>query len=53
MNEQHYEEPELRVLGAVTDVTQMSKPGIFFDFPFSAQGNDHPPFHKKHHHHIS
>ena len=34
-----YEEPEIRVLGEVTDLTQMSKPGTFFDFPFSSEGN--------------
>jgi hypothetical protein len=34
-----YEEPEIRVLGEVTDLTQMSKPGQFFDFPFSSEGN--------------
>jgi hypothetical protein len=44
-----YEEPEIRVLGEVTDLTQMSKPGIFFDFPFSSEGNTTPFPHHRHH----
>ena len=39
MSDQTYEEPEIRVLGEVTDLTQMSKPGVFFDFPGSGEGN--------------
>ena len=39
MTEKTYEEPEIRVLGEVTDLTQMAKPGTFFDFPFSSEGN--------------
>ena len=27
------------LLGEVTDLTQMAKPGTFFDFPFSSEGN--------------
>jgi hypothetical protein len=37
-----YEEPEIRVLGEVTDLTQMSKPGVYFDYPFSSEGNSTP-----------
>jgi hypothetical protein len=44
MAEETYEAPEITVLGEITDMTQ-SKPGIFFDFPFSAEGNSH-----RHHH---
>lgn len=52
MTDKEYEEPEIRVLGEVTDLTQMSKPGIFFDFPFSSEGNT-TPFPHHHHHHMS
>lgn len=45
MTDKEYEEPEIRVLGEVTDLTQMSKPGIFFDFPDSSEGNTTPPPH--------
>lgn len=38
-----YEPPAIAVLGTVADLTH-SKPGIFFDFPGSQQGNtDRPP----------
>jgi hypothetical protein len=39
---QPYEPPQVKLLGAVTDVT-LAKPGIFFDMPHSAQGNSVPP----------
>jgi hypothetical protein len=39
MDEKTYEAPEIRVLGEVTDLTEMAKPGVFFDFPFSTEGN--------------
>jgi hypothetical protein len=42
MTEKPYEEPEIRVLGEVTDLTQMSKPGVYFDYPFSSEGNTTP-----------
>lgn len=37
-----YESPEVKLLGTVTDMT-LSKPGIYFDFAGSQQGNDDPP----------
>lgn len=37
-----YETPRLSVLGSVTDLT-LAKPGIFFDFAGSLEGNDQPP----------
>jgi hypothetical protein len=37
-----YEPPTVTVLGRVSDLTQ-AKPGIYFDFPGSAQGNKQPP----------
>ena len=42
MAEEHYEAPQITVLGDVTDMTQ-AKPGIYFDFPGSAEGNKTPP----------
>jgi hypothetical protein len=44
MTDKTYKEPEIRVLGAVTDLTQMagSKPGIYFDLPGSGEGNTTP-----------
>ena len=42
MSEESYEAPSITVLGDVTDMTQ-GKPGIFFDFPGSAEGNTAPP----------
>jgi len=42
-----YEEPEIRVLGEVTDLTQMPKPGPLFDFFQPAEGFRH------HHHPVS
>ncbi len=39
MSEKTYEEPEIRVVGEVTELTQMAKPGPDFDFPFSSEGN--------------
>ena len=38
----HYEPPEVKVLGTVTDMT-LAKPGIYFDFAGSQQGNDNQP----------
>jgi hypothetical protein len=38
----HYEPPEVKVLGTVTDMT-LAKPGIYFDFAGSLQGNDTEP----------
>jgi hypothetical protein len=37
-----YESPEVKVLGTVTDMT-LAKPGIYFDFAGSLQGNDDQP----------
>lgn len=37
-----YEPPQIKILGSVADLTQ-SKPGIFFDFPGSQQGNNQVP----------
>jgi hypothetical protein len=45
MTEKTYEEPEIRVLGEVTDLTQMAKPGTLFDFPFSSEGSAPRPPH--------
>jgi hypothetical protein len=39
---EHYEEPTVKVLGTVSDLTQ-SKPGIYFDMPGSSEGNSTPP----------
>jgi hypothetical protein len=38
MAEEIYEAPQITVLGDVTDMT-LSKPGLYFDFPMSAEGN--------------
>ena len=38
----HYESPTVKVLGPISDLTQ-SKPGIYFDFPGSSEGNTNPP----------
>jgi len=37
-----YEPPTVKDLGRVSDLTQ-SKPGIYFDFPGSAEGNTQKP----------
>ena len=37
-----YKSPAVKVLGPISDLTQ-SKPGIYFDFPGSSEGNNHPP----------
>lgn len=37
-----YEAPKIEVIGDITDMTQ-GKPGVWFDFPGSAEGNDHVP----------
>jgi hypothetical protein len=37
-----YESPRVTLVGAVTDLT-LAKPGIFFDFPGSTEGNATPP----------
>ncbi len=42
MAEETYEAPAITVLGNVSDMTQ-AKPGIYFDFPSSAEGNKVPP----------
>jgi hypothetical protein len=42
MSDQSYEAPKITVLGDITDMTQ-AKPGIFFDFPGSAEGSSTPP----------
>jgi hypothetical protein len=34
-----YEAPKVQVLGTVSDLTQGSKPGVYFDFPGSSEGN--------------
>ena len=43
MSDQNYEAPKITVLGDVTDMTQSQKPGIYFDFPGSAEGAKTPP----------
>jgi hypothetical protein len=43
MTEKSYEAPSIKVLGGVADLTQMAKPGIYFDFPGSAEGSTVPP----------
>jgi hypothetical protein len=40
--EEAYEAPQITVLGEIADVTQ-TKPGIYFDFPGSSEGNKTPP----------
>lgn len=42
MADEVYEAPQITVLGDVTDMT-LSKPGIYFDMPGSAEGNSNPP----------
>jgi hypothetical protein len=42
MASEAYEAPQITVLGDITDMTQ-AKPGIYFDFPGSAEGNSTPP----------
>jgi len=42
MTDKSYEAPSIKVLGGLSDLTQ-SKPGIYFDFPGSAEGNTNPP----------
>ena len=42
MAQESYEAPQITVLGDITDMTQ-AKPGIYFDFPGSAEGNSVPP----------
>jgi hypothetical protein len=42
MAEETYEAPRITVLGDITDMTQ-AKPGIFFDFPGSAEGASTAP----------
>jgi hypothetical protein len=37
-----YQAPKVTVLGSVTDLT-LDKPGIFFDFAGSQQGNTNEP----------
>jgi hypothetical protein len=39
---ENYEAPTVTVLGTVSDLTQ-GKPGVWFDFPHSAEGNNHEP----------
>ena len=43
MASQDYEAPKITVLGDITDMTQAGKPGIYFDFPLSAEGSKTPP----------
>lgn len=43
MTKESYEAPQITVLGEITDMTQAAKPGIYFDFPGSAEGNKNPP----------
>jgi hypothetical protein len=38
----NYKPPAVKFLGTISDLTQ-SKPGIYFDFPGSAEGNKTPP----------
>jgi hypothetical protein len=42
MAEETYEAPQITVLGDITDMTQ-GKPGIYFDFPGSCEGNKIAP----------
>ncbi len=42
MADESYEAPTITVLGDITDMTQ-GKPGIYFDFPGSAEGNTGAP----------
>jgi hypothetical protein len=42
MATEEYVEPKVRALGTVIDLTQ-GKPGIFFDFPGSSEGNKVTP----------
>ncbi len=42
MSHENYEAPTITVLGDVTDMTQ-GKPGIYFDFPGSTEGNSAVP----------
>jgi hypothetical protein len=42
MPDETYEAPQITVLGDVTDMTQ-AKPGIYFDFPGSAEGSKSVP----------
>lgn len=45
MSDETYESPKVTVLGDVTDMTLggRSKPGIYFDVPYSGEGNAAPP----------
>ena len=43
MTEKSYETPSIKVLGGLSDLTRMAKPGIYFDFPGSAEGSKTPP----------
>ena len=43
MADQNYEPPKIIVLGDVTDLTQATKPGIYFDFPGASEGSKTPP----------
>jgi hypothetical protein len=42
MSAEQYEEPTVTILGVVSDLTR-SKPGIYFDFPGSNEGNKFTP----------
>ena len=42
MAEESYEAPQITVLGDITDMTQ-AKPGIYFDFQGSSEGNSQAP----------
>lgn len=51
MAERRYETPDIRVLGDLSELTQTlptrggSKPGIYFDYPGSSEGNSQiPPY---------
>jgi len=43
MANESYEPPHISVIGELTDLTKMAKPGIYFDFPGSAEGAGSPP----------
>jgi hypothetical protein len=44
MGTEQYEAPIVTILGVVSDLTQgTGKPGIYFDFPGSNEGNKAPP----------
>lgn len=43
MAEVAYESPQINVVGNIADITQGTKPGIYFDFPGSSRRVNAPP----------